>query len=295
MRPAGTGVLRLRPPCEGSVRRGPRLGTGGRIGLGLLGLMVVVAVLAPLLAPYDGVSRDSLPYQRPGDGHLLGTDDLGRDLWSQLLLGARPSLVVGFSVAALAIAIGTTVGGAAASTGGWTDAWLMRSADVVLTMPFLPVVVLAAAFLGPGLGVRVLTISLLTWATSARVVRVCAAAALQRPHAEVARAAGASRWWLLTRHASPTVLPVLVPLLARAAAMAIVLDASLNFLGLGDPTKPSWGTTLSWANVRGAFVSEQWLWWALPPGLALALVSFGLALIGTSVEERLNPTLAALR
>lgn len=272
-----------------------RLGRAAQVGTTLVAIVAVAAAFAPVFAPYDGITRVGNPYQPPDRDHLLGTDDLGRDLWSQLLLGARPSLVVGFCVAALAVGIGTCAGVLAATAGGWGEAVIMRGADVVLTVPFLPVIVLTAAFLGPSPMVRVLTISALSWAASARIVRVCTVSALQRPHAEVARAAGAGRWWLASRHAAPTVVPVLVPLLVRAAATAIVLDASLAFLGLGDPTRPSWGSTLYWANVRGAFVSEQWLWWALPPGLALVVVTLGLALIGTAVEERVNPALASTR
>lgn len=272
-----------------------RLGPLGWVGLALIALAVSVAVLGPLLAPFSGTERVGAPYQRPNSVNWLGTDDVGRDLWSQLLLGARPSVVVGFSVAIIAITIGATVGAYAAVSGRRTDAVLMRSADVVLTLPFLPVVVIAAAFLGPGMGVRVLVISLLTWAGTARIVRVSVLSAMQRPHVEVALAAGASRRWLLARHSSFTVGPLLVPLFVRAAAAAIVLDASLNFLGLGDPTQPSWGTMLYWANVRGAFLTDAWLWWAMPPGLALLTVSAGLALVGIAVEEQINPALAATR
>jgi peptide/nickel transport system permease protein len=192
----------------------------------------------------------------------------------------------------LSTTIATLVGGWAAVRGGWVDGLLMRFADVVLTLPFLPVVVLAAAFLGRTTAERIVVISLLIWAGPARVIRSGAMAALSRPHVEVARSMGAGTGWLLVRHASFVAGPLLVPVAVRSAAGAVGLDAALSFLGLGDPTAASWGTMLYWAQVRGAFLSESWTWWALPPGIALAILVLGLALIGVSSERRLNPTLA---
>lgn len=266
----------------------------GWIGLGLLAFVVSVALAAPWLAPHDAFARVGTPYARPDQTFLLGTDDLGRDLYSQLLLGARTSVVVALGVATLSTAMATLVGGWAAVRGGWVDGLLMRAADVVLTLPFLPVVVLAAAFLGRTTTERIVVISLLIWAGPARVIRSGAMAALSRPHVEVASSMGAGTGWLLVRHASFVAAPLLVPVAVRAAAGAVGLDAALSFLGLGDPTTASWGTMLFWAQVRGAFLSESWIWWALPPGIALAVLVLGLALIGVSSERRLNPALEQL-
>lgn len=164
---------------------------------------------------------------------------------------------------------------------------------MVLTLPFLPVVVLAAAFLGRTTPQRVVVIGALTWAGAARVIRSGALSALSRPHVEVARSMGAGSLWLLVRHASFVAGPLLVPVFVRAAAGAVGLDAALSFLGLGDPTAASWGTMLYWAQVRAAFLGDAWLWWALPPGLALATLVLGLALIGVAAERAINPVLDA--
>lgn len=278
--------------ADDSARAGdPSLDATGAIGVALVGLVVLVALLAPWLAPYDGLERVGLPYERPSGRHLLGTDDLGRDLLSQVLLGARTSVVVALGVALISTTVATLVGGLAAVRGGWVDGALMRVADVVLTLPFLPVAVLAAAFLGTSTAERVVVIGLLTWAGAARLIRSGALAALNRPHVEVARTMGAGSGWLLLRHASFVAGPLLLPVAVRAAAGAVGLDAALAFLGLGDPTTPSWGTVLYWAQVRGAFLGDAWLWWALPPGLALTALVLGLALVGVSAERRLNPVL----
>lgn len=269
----------------------PWLDRTGVIGVVLVSVILLVAVLAPLLAPYSAQDRVSLPYQRPSVPHLLGSDDVGRDLLSQVILGAQASVAVALGVAALATTIATVVGGLAAVRGGWIDGVLMRLVDVVLTLPFLPVVVLAAAFLGTTTAERIVVIGTLTWAGGARVIRSGALAALSRPHVEVARSMGAGSTWILVRHASYVAGPLLLPIAVRSAAGAVGLDAALAFLGLGDPTTASWGTILYWAQVRGAFLTEAWLWWALPPGLALTVLVLGLALIGVSAERRLNPVL----
>lgn len=276
------------------ARAGRAIGVAGVVGVVLVGAVLLVALLGPLLAPYDALARSGLPYESPSSAHLLGTDDIGRDLLSQLVVGARTSVVVALGVACVATAIGTAVGGIAGVRGGWVDAGLMRLVDVVLTLPFLPVVVIAAAFLGRTTGERILVIAALTWTAPARIVRSGVLTAMTRPQVEVARTFGAGTWWLLVRHASFFAGPLLVPVFVRAAAGAVGLDAALAFLGLGDPTTASWGATLYWAQVRGAFLTDAWLWWALPPGVALATLVLGLALLGVVVERRLNPALVRI-
>ncbi|MFP4148214.1 MAG: ABC transporter permease [Nitriliruptoraceae bacterium] len=260
----------------------------------MTGFALVVAA-GDWLAPFDATDRVGVPYQPPDDVHRLGTDDVGRDLFSQLLLGARTSLAIGAGVAVLSITIGALVGGLAGLLRGVTDTVAMRTVDVVLSLPFLPLLVVAAAFLGRGLTTQILLIAALSWARPARLIRAAVLAAAAHGHVQAATAMGASTWWLLTRHLSFSVAPLLVPLLVRAAMGAILLEASLSFLGLGDPQRASWGTMLYWANVRAAVLTDAWLWWVVPPGVAIATIVVGLGLIGLAWEERLNPALAAGR
>ncbi|HEY0774777.1 MAG TPA: ABC transporter permease subunit, partial [Nocardioidaceae bacterium] len=160
--------------------------------------------------------------------------------------------------------------------------------------PELILYILAAAFLGQSFGIRVAILALILWPVPARVLRSAVLTAWSRAHLESARAMGAPQWWLLVRHASYLIGPLLVPVFVRTAMRAIVYDATLSFLGLGDPTTPSWGTTLYWVQVNGVFLSDAWLWWAVPPGAAITLTVLALALIGTAVEDRLNPALKEL-
>ncbi|PZF95256.1 ABC transporter permease [Micromonospora endophytica] len=267
----------------------------GRIGAVLLTALAVGAVAGPWLLSTDGRERLAAPYAPPSADRWLGADDLGRDLFAQLVIGARGSLGIALLVALAATTIAALVGGLAGLAPPWAAGIVMRVVDLVLALPFLPLLILAAAFLGPTLGVRAAVVAALVWAGPARLIRAGVLAAWSRGHLQAARAMGASAWYLLLRHASPVVAPLLVPVFVRAAMTAIVLDASLAFLGLGDPTSPSWGTMIHWASVRGAMLTDAWLWWALPPGLAIVLTVTALALVGVATEDRLNPTLRQAR
>lgn len=227
------------------------LGGQGLLGAGLLAAVLAVALYGAVLPQDAGRGRVAEPYAPPGPGLPLGSDDLGRDLFEQLIVGAGTSL----------------------------------------SLAFIVLFILAAAFLGQSFGVRVAILALILWPVPSRVLRAAVLTAWSRGHLEVARAMGAPRWWLLARHGSYLIGPLLVPLFVRTAKVAIIYDATLSFLGLGDPTSPSWGTTLYWVQTNGVFLSEAWIWWALPPGAAITVTVLALALIGTAVEDRLNPAL----
>ncbi|MEM9746085.1 MAG: ABC transporter permease [Actinomycetota bacterium] len=270
-------------------RRRFRLGVPGTIGAVLLGVFVFVALFAPWLAPYAADERPGLPFARPSDEFPLGTDDVGKDLWSLLLLGTRTSMVVGVGTALLAIAFGALVGAVAGLVRGWADTIAMRSVDVVLALPFLPLLIVASTFAGRSVTAQILLIAALTWARPARLVRSAVLEARTRGHVEVAEGMGATRTRLLWRHLSVGTAPILIPLFLRAAMAAILLEASLAFLGLGDPSRASWGTILYWANVRSAFLTDAWRWWVVPPGAAIALLVVSMGLVGVAIEARLNP------
>ena len=277
-----------------SVRR--RLEVPGLIGVPILAFLVLLAVLGPaLLLDNDGRSPVAEPWAPARPGLWLGADDVGKDLFAQLVVGSRASLFVGIAVAVLVTMVAALVGGVAAVGPRWSSAVLLRLADVVLALPTLPLLILAAAFLGPGVGTRVLLLTALTWPGAARVVRAGVLSAWSAPHVEVATAMGAPLRHLLLRHASYAVAPLLIPIFVRTAMGAVTADASLSFLGLGDPTSPSWGTILYWAATNGAFLSDAWARWALPPGLAITLTVIALGLIGVAVEERVNPLLRGVR
>lgn len=267
------------------------LGPQGIVGAVLLGPILVVAVIGVFLPEGAGRERVAEPYARPRADLPLGGDDLGRNLLDQLIVGAGTSLSLAFIVAAVTTVVAAVVGGLAGIGPRWLSATLMRAIDVMLVLPELILYILAAAFLGQSFGLRVAILALILWPVPARVLRSAVLTAWSRGHLEVARAMGAPQWWLLVRHASYLIGPLLVPVFVRTAMRAIIYDATLSFLGLGDPTTPSWGTTLYWVQVNGVFLSDAWLWWAVPPGAAITVTVLALALIGTSVEDRLNPAL----
>jgi len=267
------------------------LGTQGLIGAVLLSLIIATAIYGALLPDSAGRERVAEPYARPGGELLLGGDDLGRNLLHQLIVGAGTSLSLAFIVAAVTTLIAGVVGGLAGIGPRWLSVTLMRGIDVMLVLPELILYILAAAFIGQSFGIRATILALILWPVPARVLRSAVLTAWSRAHLEVARAMGAPHWWLLVRHASYLIGPLLVPVFVRTAMRAIIYDATLSFLGLGDPTAPSWGTTLYWVQVNGVFLSDAWLWWAVPPGAAITLTVLSLALIGTAVEDRLNPAL----
>lgn len=284
-------------PAEAPARRRLRdlLGVAGAVGVMIVGGMVLVAVIGPPLVGNDGLSPVAEPWAEPRAGLWLGGDDVGKDLFAQLVIGTRASLAVGIAVGLITTVVAAVVGAAAAVGPRWLEATLMRLSDVMLTLPELPLLIVAAAFLGRGIDIRIAILASLAWAGAARVVRAGVLSAWSSPHLEVAKAMGAPARHLLIRHASYVVAPLLIPIFVRGAMRAVIADASLSFLGLGDPTTPSWGTILYWASASGAFLTDAWSRWPLPAGLAITVTVVALALIGVAVEDRINPAMRRVR
>lgn len=285
---AGAGALRL---GWGPARRRFRLGGAGWTGLFLIAALAGAAILAPWIVPYNPDETSGEPFERPSARHWLGTNDVGQDLLSEMIVGARISLSIGFLAAMIAISIGTLVGVVAGYFGAWIDALLMRLVDVVLVIPFLPLMILLAAYLGPSFWNLILVIGLLVWARPARVIRAQVLSLKSLDYVDAARALGASAGRILRYHVLPGVLSLSLAQFILAASSAILIEASLSFLGLGDPTAKSWGSILYYAQVRSAFLTGAWLWWVLPPGLLITGTVLGFAFTGFAAEEILNPRL----
>ncbi len=261
-----------------------------RIGAAIIGVIGLVAVLAPVLAGYDPHAIAGPSLQPPGSGHLLGTNDSGQDLLSQLIWGARASMVVAVLAASLAVALGVLVGAAAGLARGTVDAVLMRIVDVFLAVPVLPLIILIAALAGPNRVTVILVIGLGGWPAIARIVRSQTLTLGSRGHIEAARGLGATRRYLLRRHLVPALTPVIVAAFVNWAATAVVMQAGLAFLGLSDPTEVSWGSVLNRAlGHQGVYTTSEWVWWALPPGLAVTAAAVGLAFLGLALEPGANP------
>jgi ABC-type dipeptide/oligopeptide/nickel transport system permease subunit len=265
------------------------------VGLVMLCSIIFLAVFAPLIVPY---STEELATAKvtaadilapPDADHLLGTDDAGKDVLSQLIYGARISLIVGFSASFMSLIIGTVVGMTAGYFGGRADTLLMRLVDFLMVIPTLPLMLVIISFWGRGLDKIIMVIGLLYWTYMARLVRSQVISIKERQYVLRAKALGASDLRIITRHILPQVLPLIIAQGILDTSNAIIAESSLAFLGLGDPTQVSWGMMLNFAFAR-AISQEAW-WFLLPPGFSIVWVSLSLVLIGTALEEIFNPRL----
>jgi len=258
--------------------------------IGAVGILVfgVIALFGPVLAPYPADARVGQPFGAPSEAHLLGTDDAGHDIFSMLLVGARASMLVGLAAGSLAITLGLVVGVAAGVLGGRAETVLMRFVDVVLTLPFLPLVIVVAAVYGPALETTIGVLAMLMWARPARELRSEVLSIRQREYIEASRSMGASAYYIALRYVVPAVLLIAIAQFARVVSMAILLEASLSFLGLGDPTTTSWGTILFYAQQRSAFLTDAWAWWVIPPGVTITLSVLSFIFLTLGVERRMG-------
>lgn len=285
--PAGVAAAKAREH-RGRRAAGPTMGI---IGALLLGGCFFVAIFAPIFTKYSPTEPAGVPFSRPSSIHPLGTNDVGQDLLSQLVFGTRLSLVIALSAAAVALVVGLGVALIAGYYRGLADTILMRIVDLMLGFPFLMLVIVLAAFFGRGLGTTIGVLATVLWARPARVLRSQVLKLRELDHVLAARAMGCSGRWAIVRHVCPRITPLAAVQFVRIANIAVMLEASLSFLGLGDPSRVSWGTMLYFANARSAFLTDAWKWWILPPGLALTIVILGLAFLGYAVEEWADPRL----
>ena len=258
----------------------------------VLTVFVLLALFGPLLVPYHPREPVGAPLLSPSGKHLLGTDDVGRDILSQLIAGTRISLIVGITASLATTLVGFILGVIAGYLGGIVDGAVMRCVDVFLVLPRLPLLILLAAYFGAGVHVIVIAFVITSWAMPARVVRGQVLLEKERTFVRAARLSGARTLYILKKHIMPQLVPILSALLIMEASHAIVAEAGLAFLGLGDPTYISWGTILHHAFVFPAlFLSDAWLWWALPPGICLSALLLSFAFINLKIEGKVDPRL----
>ncbi|MEM2598097.1 MAG: ABC transporter permease [Thermoproteota archaeon] len=258
------------------------------IGLSILMVFTAIAVLAPYIAPYDPFALVGPPYQPPSLKHILGTDNLGRDVLSQVIWGTRVSLFVGATVALAVTLIGVTVGLIAATSHRLIDEVLMRFCDVLIIIPKLPLTIFTAAVLGRGIFNIIIVLSAFGWPTMARIVRSEVLSVKQRAYVDAARMAGASQLRITFSIILPNVLPLVMANAILTIISGIMSEASLSFLGLGDPSQMSWGTVIYFANMGGAVYNGGWAW-VTTPGLCIALVGMGVHLLGSAINIIANP------
>lgn len=265
-------------------------------GLVVIILFIFAAIFAPYVAPYGPreIIRDTdtgliAKYEPPSLKYWFGTNNLARDIFSQVVFGSRIALVVGFLSAILVVFVGTNVGLVAGYYGGRTDNFLMRIVDIAYAIPFIPFAVLLVALLQPSVNNLILVMALLMWRAPARVIRSQVLSLSQRPFVKSARVAGASNMRIIYQHIGPNILPFVFLYIPITVGWAIIAEASVSFLGFGDPRVISWGGMLQIAFTSGA-MRIAW-WWTLAPGLAIVLVVISVYFIGRALEPLANPKL----
>ncbi len=267
-------------------------------GLIVLVGFVAMALLAPWISPASGLravdSLENPTWASPSWAYPLGTDALGRSVAAQFVWGARVSLYVGLAATVLTIAIGSLVGVTSGFFGGWTDAVLMRLTDWFLVIPFLPFAIVLASVLSRSLTSIIIVIAVTSWPGTARLVRAQVLTVKQRLYVDRARALGASQRHVVTRHVLPNVAPLILANVTLAVPISILTETTLAFLGLGDPTRASWGKTLEESFAAGAITRNAW-WYYLPAGIGIVIVVLSFTLVGRAIEEILDPRLKERR
>ena len=277
---------RIETPARRAWRRLKRR-KGAMVGLAALALLVAVAILAPAISPYDPAQQSwSAVRKPPSAAHWMGTDEVGRDVLARIIYGARASLLASAVSVSLAIGLGAPLGLIAGYGPSWLDMIISRVADAMLSMPFLILAIALAAFLGPSLANAMIAIGVTATPIFVRLTRGQTIAAKAEDYVESARAIGNPRWRIALRHIFPNIAPQLLVQVTLTAATAIIAEASLSFLGLGQqPPAPSWGSML---NSAQRFLTQT-PWMAVWPGLAIFVTVLSLNLLGDGLRDAFDP------
>jgi peptide/nickel transport system permease protein len=259
-------------------------------GLGIVGFFVLVAIIGPFLVGNPNAFSHA-EWQSPSAAHWLGTTQLGQDVLAQVVTGAGATLEIGAGAGLLATVISIVIGIGGGYAGGLADETLSLLSNVVLVIPALPLIIVIASFVhASGIWATVAVIAFVSWAASARVLRAQTLSVRNREYVLAARAGGEPGWRIVLFEILPNELPIIVSQFIFSMIFAILTQAGLAFLGLANPDQLTWGTILYYAQNDGALSSGAW-WWFVPPGLCIAVLGMGLALVNFSLDEILNPRL----
>ncbi len=254
------------------------------LGLFLLVILISGIVFAPYVVPYGASERAGLPFESPTTKHILGTNDIGVDIFSELFYAGRVSLTVGFIAAFIIVVTGSFIGIVSGYAGGLTDEILMRMTDIVMILPRFPLMIVMAAYLGPGMWTIIFAYSIVGWPSLARQVRSQVLSIRKISFIEASKAVGAGKFHIMVQHILPNITGVIIANGIMEIMFAILTEAGLSFLGLGDPTHQSWGVMLYFAQIQGAFLRGAW-WWIFPPGLCIAVISCSINFVGTAFND----------
>jgi peptide/nickel transport system permease protein len=263
------------------------------VGLGILVVFIFVTLAAPLLASRSGLDvtrADGPVLGSPSSHYLLGTDENGRSVLTLLIWGSRISLLVGLMATLISMVIGTLIGLVSGFFSGWVGRIFFRLTEWFLVIPYLPLAIALASVLGRSLVNIIIVIGVTSWPGTALLIRSQTLSIKERAYVERAQAIGAGRWHQMGKHVLPNVMPMIFANTTLTVAGAILAETTLSFLGLGDPTRTSWGSMLDSAFEVGAITTGCW-WYIIPPGVCVVLVVMAFTLIGNALEEVLNPRL----
>ena len=257
----------------------------GKIALSLILMIIGMALFSSIITSHSFREPSASSFVSPGADHLLGTDDLGIDIWAQICHGAQVSLWIGFGSALLAGGGGTLLGILSGYHGGGTDRIVMGVCDMITIIPRLPMMIILGAFLGPSLNTIMIVIALLSWPHPARTIRSVVLSMKEENYIRAARTWGAGFFHVTFRHLLPALLPLITVSFIRISGQAIVTEAGMAFLGLGDPLSKSWGIILNRSiNFPGIYFTDYWKWWIISPLAALVLLVLSMALLSRELE-----------
>ncbi|WP_075300085.1 MULTISPECIES: ABC transporter permease [unclassified Pseudonocardia] len=282
-----TPSARVRPPRRlTALLRRPKF----VVGASVLAVYVLIALVGPLLVGDPSATGTDL-LAAPSAEHLLGTNNNGQDILAQTVVGFRSSLMVGVLAGVLTMVLATIFGVVAGYAGAWIDETLNLVSNIFLVVPSLPLIVVAASYLqGSGLVAIAVLIAITSWAAAARVLRAQTASLSHRDYVEAARASGERPWRIVLVEVLPNLYPILISQFVFAMIGAVLAEAGLSFLGLGDLDSVTWGTMLFFAQNGEALLRGAW-WWFIPPGLCISVLGAGLTLLNMGLDELLNPRL----
>jgi peptide/nickel transport system permease protein len=258
----------------------------GKAGILFLFIALIIAVCAPLISIYPPNQSSGNALMPPSVNHWFGTDDLGHDLWAQICFGTRISLIIGIGTALLSGFCGGFIGMFSGYQGGIIDKIVMRLIDVMIVLPDLPVMIVLAAFFGPGLLNIIIVLTFFSWVHTARIVRSQVLMLKEKQYVHYIKIHGATSWYIMRKHLFPDIFPLMSVSMIRLTGRAIIAEAGLSFLGLGDPTSKSWGMIIHHAtSFHGIYYTNYWKWWLVFPWMALTMMVLSLAFINRDLER----------
>lgn len=264
------------------------------LSLGIVLIYGALALFAPLIAPFDPFLISGSPLVSPDATHLLGTNDLAQDIFSRLIWGTRTTLLLGFIGAVVSVTLGTVVGIISGYYGGIVDEVIMRFLDVMMTIPFFPLLIVLTIFLRPGIYVTAVIMGLLGGLQVVRIIRSQVLSLAVADFVVGTKTLGAGDVHIMARHILPNILPIVSVKFVFSAQHFMLVGIGLGFLGIGDPNVVDWGQMVNRASQNGGIILGLW-WWLIPPGLAVTVLSLALAWFGYAFEDEINPRLQLMR